>query len=137
MAAGTTAGHPVPADPRRMSDMPNPVVHFEIGAQDAAKLRAFYRDLFGWQFDLSDPGYGSIAETDDGIGGGIMQIRETMAPYVTIYVAVDDLGATLDRVRELGGAEVVPPTPIPHTGEFAMFRDPQGHLIGLFSVEHA
>lgn len=114
--------------------MPNPVVHFEIGAQDAAKLRAFYQDLFGWQFDTTDPSYGLIEETDGGIGGGIMQIRETVVPYVTIYVAVDDLTATLTRAKELGGAEIVPPTPVPTFGEFALFRDPQGHVIGLFSA---
>ena len=35
--------------------MGQPVVHFEIIGKDAGKLRSFYGDLFGWQFDTSAP----------------------------------------------------------------------------------
>lgn len=114
--------------------MSNAVVHFEIGAQDSTKIRRFYTSLFGWRFDTTDPSYGVMDDTDDGIGGGIMQIREGMPPYVTFYVAVDDLGATLTRAEELGGARVLGPTPIPPIGEFALFNDPEGHLIGLLHL---
>lgn len=114
--------------------MSSAVVHFEIGAQNAAKVREFYRSLFGWRFDTTDPSYGVVADTDGGIGGGVMQIRENMTPYVTIYVDVDDLSETLSRVEELGGARVVGPRPIPGVGEFAMFKDPEDHLIGLIST---
>lgn len=115
--------------------MTNAVVHFEIGAQDAAKIRRFYTELFGWEFDTSDPGYGVVDDTDGGIGGGIMQIRENIPPYVTFYVATDDLSETLTRAEELGGARVLGPRPIPNVGEFAMFEDPEGHLIGLIKTE--
>ncbi|HEX6234714.1 MAG TPA: VOC family protein [Jiangellaceae bacterium] len=114
--------------------MLNSVVHFEIGAQDSTKIRAFYTSLFGWTFDTTDPSYGVMDDSDGGIGGGIMQIREDMPPYVTIYVAVDDLSATLTRAEELGGARVLGPTPIPPIGEFALFNDPEGHLIGLLHL---
>lgn len=115
--------------------MSNAVVHFEIGAENASKLREFYTTLFGWQFDTTDPSYGVVDQTDGGIGGGIMQIRENMPPYVTVYVAVDDLPATLTRIKELGGAEVLGPTAIPTVGEFALFRDPEEHLVGLLKLE--
>lgn len=115
--------------------MSNAVVHFEIGAENADKLREFYTALFGWQFDTTDPSYGVVDQTDGGIGGGIMQIRENMPPYVTVYVAVDDLSATLTRIKELGGAEAVRPTPIPGVGEFALFRDPEDHLVGLLKLD--
>ena len=115
--------------------MSNPVVHFEIGAQDATKIRTFYTSLFGWTFDTRDPSYGVMDETDGGIGGGIMQIREDMPPYVTVYVAVDDLATTLARAEELGGGRVLGPTPIPRIGEFALLNDPEGHLIGLLHLD--
>jgi len=35
--------------------MGHPVVHFEIIGKDAKKLRSFYGDLFGWEFDTSAP----------------------------------------------------------------------------------
>jgi predicted enzyme related to lactoylglutathione lyase len=118
-----------------VTTMPNPVVHFEIGAQNADKVRAFYAALFDWHIDATNPSYDLIPESNGGIGGGIMQIREGMHPYVTIYVGVDDLDATLKRVAELGGHHVFGPMPVPEIGEFAMFTDPEGHLIGLFRKE--
>jgi predicted enzyme related to lactoylglutathione lyase len=111
--------------------MARPVVHFEIGATDAAKLNEFYRQMFDWSVDTSMPGYGLIAAANGGIGGGILQTREGMPPYLTFYVAVDDLDAALADAERLGGKTVVPPTPIPSVGAFAMFEDPEGHMIGL------
>jgi predicted enzyme related to lactoylglutathione lyase len=32
--------------------MGQPVVHFEIIGTDAAKLRNYYTELFGWEFDM-------------------------------------------------------------------------------------
>jgi predicted enzyme related to lactoylglutathione lyase len=35
--------------------MGQPVVHFEIIGKDPAKLRSYFGQLFGWEFDLSSP----------------------------------------------------------------------------------
>ncbi|MEW6050149.1 MAG: VOC family protein [Candidatus Zixiibacteriota bacterium] len=51
---------------------------------------------------------------------------------MTIYVMVDDLQAYLDKAVKLGGSVVVPPTPIPGVGAFAMFKDLDGNCLGLF-----
>ncbi|MBI5288168.1 MAG: VOC family protein [Chloroflexi bacterium] len=122
--------------------MANPVVHWEIGAKDAAKLNDFYTSLFGWTIDTSMPGYGLVASTEEGtgiggtgIGGGILQAQADMPGYVTFYVAVDDLAASLARAETLGGKTIVPPTPIPTVGAFAMFEDPEGHMIGLLKQQ--
>lgn len=38
-----------------------PVVHFEIYGPDAAKLRTFYADLFGWEIHADNPmNYGMV-----------------------------------------------------------------------------
>jgi len=58
-----------------------------------------------------------------------------MPAYVTFYVAVEDLAATLERVQGLGGTTVVPPTPIPGVGAFAMFEDPEGHMLGIIKQQ--
>lgn len=114
--------------------MSHPVVHWEIGGRDAEGLRAFYASLFGWKIDPANPEYG-LVETGDGIGGGIMRSPEGAPPYVTIYVQVDSLEAALDRVRELGGQPLVEPTAIDDVGKFALFRDPEGNVIGLLRME--
>ena len=55
--------------------------------------------------------------------------------HVTFYVEVADPEAYLARAEKLGGKTVVPPTEIPAYNltfaMFAMFADPEGHLIGL------
>lgn len=118
--------------------MPNPVSYFEVGGRDAAGLRKFYSDLFEWSAEpFGSPAAGSdyfhIEPQPEGIAGGILQTTDDMPPgYVTVYVSVDDLQAHLDKAERLGGATIVPPTPIPNgMGSIAMFADPQGNVIGL------
>ena len=51
-----------------------------------------------------------------------------------IYMRVDDLDAYLDRAEQLGGKRLVPPTDLPGDyGRFAIFTDPDGNQVGLWS----
>ena len=110
----------------------HPVVHFEIGAHDVDAQAGFYSELFGWDTATFDPGYRTIEAPDGvGIGGGIMALSDDMPNYVTVYVQTDELEATLATAVALGGRELVPPTPIPQVGRFALFADPEGQTIGL------
>ena len=53
---------------------------------------------------------------------------------MTFYVEVDDPAAYLAKVTELGGTTIVPPTEIQQGGlTFAVFADPEGHVVGLSS----
>jgi len=61
-----------------------------------------YSPLFGWDIQAAGPGYRLVPPQDGGIGGGLMKVRDAMQPYVTFYVQVEDLQASLDR-RSLGG----------------------------------
>ncbi|HQL25243.1 MAG TPA: VOC family protein, partial [candidate division Zixibacteria bacterium] len=69
------------------------------------------------------------------IGGGISPVAPGGRPGVTVYVMVDDLQTYLERAQQLGGKTVTPPSPIPGIGEFAMFADPDGNVIGLFKAK--
>jgi hypothetical protein len=114
--------------------MAHPVVHWEIAAKNSDKLQEFYSKLFAWKIDSNNPmNYGAV-ETggEGGICGGIFKAEGEIPPYVTFYVQVDDLQAHLDKAVSLGGKQIVPPTPIPNVGHFAMFTDPEGNVIGLF-----
>lgn len=114
--------------------MGNPVIHFEIGSTDVASARRFYADLFAWDVSVDDDGYGVVTTgSEEGIGGGITPTPDGDAPSVTVYVHVDDLEKSLDRAVELGGSRVIGPTPIDEIGSFAMFRDPDGNVLGLFT----
>jgi predicted enzyme related to lactoylglutathione lyase len=64
--------------------MGQPVVHFEIIGKDPAKLRGYFGELFGWEFDLPSPVSAAVSDpasygfvnrmtTSDGTGipGGV------------------------------------------------------------------
>jgi predicted enzyme related to lactoylglutathione lyase len=112
----------------------NPVNWFEIvGGSDPARLQSFYRDVFGWKIDASNPmQYGMVTAEEGGIGGGIGSAPEGSPGHVTVYVDVDDPATYLARVEQLGGKTITPPTEIPGFGvTFALFSDPEGHVVGL------
>lgn len=113
--------------------MGSPVVHFEVIGQDAARLQRFYGDLFGWKIDASNPmGYGLVdTGSETGIQGGVGQSEEGGAGWVTFYVEVEDIDASLARAESLGGATVVPRTEVPGMVTLAILTDPEGHHIGL------
>jgi predicted enzyme related to lactoylglutathione lyase len=115
-----------------------PVAWFEITSQDPQRLIGFYRELFGWTISASpDAGY-SLVDTGAGgeaIGGGIGATQSPEDPGgVTVYLKVDDVQAYLDKAERLGGKTLVPLTDLPGDfGRFAMFADPDGHSVGLWS----
>ena len=113
--------------------MPNPVVHFEIGGADGAALQRFYAESFGWEVNADNPmQYGLVEAQETGIGGGITAAEN---PAVTVYIEVDDLQATLDRVTELGGRTVQEIMTIPGMVTMALFADPEGNVVGLVHSE--
>jgi predicted enzyme related to lactoylglutathione lyase len=111
--------------------MGQPVVHFEIGCRDQAKTAAFFADLFGWTIQPAGPAAMIDTAAGTGINGHITALGHEPYRYVTVYVQVADLRATLDRAESLGGKTLVPPVEIP-TGTFAWFADPDGNTIGLW-----
>lgn len=113
--------------------MGDPVIHFEIGATDAARSRAFYSELFGWHIETDGDGYGVVhTHGDAGIGGGIVQSPPGVPAWSTFYVGVGDLDESLAHAEKLGGRRVVERTPVGSVGAFAMIADPDGNTVGLF-----
>ncbi|MGD9489014.1 MAG: VOC family protein [Calditrichaceae bacterium] len=110
-----------------------PVVHFEITGKDVKKLQSFYSELFDWRINSDNPmNYGMIdAQTEKSIGGGIAEAAKGSPSHATFYVEVADPRLVLKKAEKMGGKIVVPVTEIPNMVTFAMFTDPEGHLIGL------
>jgi uncharacterized protein len=113
--------------------MGSPIVHFELIGKDAAKLRDFYSQLFGWKIGelMPDMGnYGLIDAETSGIAGGIGQ-SDDGKPRSTVYAQVADLQATLDEAVAMGGTVVMAPTEIPGSVTLALFADPDGNVVGI------
>ncbi len=120
--------------------MGQPVVHFEVLGSDAAALRSFYGELFGWAITTDNPMHYGIVPRDEnvaadgtGIGGGIGQAPEGYPGHVTFYVAVPDAEAALAKAEELGGTRMMGPDKVMEGLEIGLFQDPEGHLIGVLT----
>jgi uncharacterized protein len=109
--------------------MGNPVTWFEVVGKDGAALQKFYSDAFDWKLEDPGMGYGMLAQPEKGIGGGIGQAQDGNG-HVTFYVEVDDPQAALDKIESLGGKTVVPVTDMEMV-TFALFADPEGHVVGI------
>lgn len=113
---------------------PHPIVHIELSANNLASAAQFYKELFGWQVQSQPELNYATWDPGEGPGGGFNPTGTNTTPgTVTVYVGTDDIEATLNRIEELGGSTVYPKTEIPNMGWFAMFKDPTGNVLGLYT----
>ena len=117
----------------------HPIVHIEIPAKDTGAAGKFYGDLFGWKIE-SDTMYNYVQfQAEGGPGGGFVEVGRSGMPveYKTdsllVYISTDDIDATLVKVESLGGKILMSKTEIPHVGWWAVFTDPTGNHLGLFT----
>ena len=122
----------------------DPVVHFEMPYDDAARIAAFYQRAFGWQTqalgaDMGGYVLASTTETAEGrpqtpgaINGGFFARQPTMpGQHPSVVVAVADIAAAMQRVREAGGNVLGEPMPIPGVGAYVAFIDSEGNRVSM------
>lgn len=112
----------------------HPISHVEIPAENPTEVSAFYRDVFGWKIETNVE-HNYVTYQDGGsLRGGFE--RPGAPTYkqgrLLVYLATDDIDASLADVEAHGGKTVLPKTEIPHVGSWAVFSDPAGNHIGLF-----
>jgi predicted enzyme related to lactoylglutathione lyase len=113
------------------------IVHFDVPVDDLPRAKKFYSELFGWTF-TAPPGFPDfyLFETADLDGkrstGGGMGKRMSPDQRITNYIGVADIDLYVARVRELGGAVVLPQMPVPGFGYLAVCTDTEGNLFGLW-----
>jgi uncharacterized protein len=112
-----------------------PPAWIDITARDAARSRAFYSEVFGWEIRVDEQiGYGLVTPDDARLPGGIGQAGEGYPhpPGIVTYLAVDDVAAALERAARLGANVAVPPWELPGYGRMAVIEDPDGNRVGLW-----
>jgi predicted enzyme related to lactoylglutathione lyase len=109
--------------------MAQPVVHFEIIGKDPAKLRSYFGELFGWEFDTSSPVAEAVSEPDD--YGFVNRSATSDGTGIPGGVGVTDVEAALQQAERLGGKRVMGPERAPTGLVVGHFTDPEGNLIGV------
>jgi hypothetical protein len=96
-------------------------VDLQVGRITSTSLAAYSTD---WKLQ-TDPNFDyHMFQAEGGPAGGFVQVSEGgsegMAQYkpgeVLLYIATDDINATLAQVEAHGGKTVLPKTEIPHVG---------------------
>jgi predicted enzyme related to lactoylglutathione lyase len=112
--------------------------HDVITADVEQSLR-FYQRLFDWELtgtlDLdSGVRYPMFGSGETSFGGVMLHDSSSSLPLGwMVYITVDDLERTLDRVESRGGTILRGPIPVPGGGRDAECLDQQGAAFGLYS----
>lgn len=109
------------------------IVHVEFSANDPVTAAKFYQELFGWNI-LQMPGM-DYWGFEGSPGGGFPKAdgQNTLAGSTVVSVSTDDIEASLAKAASLGASTLVPKTEIPSVGWFAVFVDPTGNRVGLYT----
>jgi len=109
------------------------ICYLEIPARTAEGSADFYSRIFGWT--VRTRGDGELAFDDDGGVSGTWVKESDRSPdeRTRIYIMVDAIAETLNRIESAGGRVLTPRTEIGSgMGAFAVFADPAGNEFGLY-----
>lgn len=123
----------------------NPVVHFEMPAEDQKRVAAFYAKAFGWQMQFLGPKMGDyvVATTTEvgpdgrpempgAINGGFFpKSPDKPAQYPSVVIAVDDIREHIKKVTKAGGKVLGESMEIPQIGWYVSFLDTEGNRVAM------
>jgi hypothetical protein len=123
----------------------NPVVHFEMPAEDRKRMAGFYSNAFGWKTeqlgeDMGNYVLATTTETDEqgrpkqpgAINGGFYQKTNGMpAQYPSVVIAVENITEHMKKVEMAGGKVLGEPLEIPGVGLYVSFMDTEGNRVSM------
>ena len=134
---------------------PNPVVHFEMGYKDRARMVKFYETVFGWKTQQmgSEMGNYVVAQTTEADENGMVQTKgainggfyaktdDPLSQAPSVVVSVDDIQAAIKAVQDAGGEILgstdaegqrsLEPQQIPGVGLWISARDTEGNRFSI------
>jgi predicted enzyme related to lactoylglutathione lyase len=122
----------------------NPVVHFEMPAEDRKRMADFYTKAFGWRTqqlgeEMGNYVLATTTESDENgpkkpgsINGGFYTKTDDMpAQYPSVVIAVDDIKDSMKKVAQAGGKVLGEPMEIPGVGQYVSFFDTEGNRVSM------
>lgn len=99
----------------------NPVVHFEMPAEDRSRMREFYESTFGWKTE---------------------QLGPDMGDYVLVTTSETDKSrrpkmASMKKVADAGGKVLGEPMEIPGYGLYVSFFDSEGNRVSMMQPDQS
>lgn len=110
-------------------------IWYELMTTDPEASKAFYDEVIGWTVQdkpAGDMDYRMIDSGNNGeFVGGVFRLTEQMVaggakPTWLFYIGVNDVDASVEKIKAAGGGVMMPPWDVPDVGRMAMVTDPQG-----------
>ena len=107
--------------------------YVELPAKDMSATKAFFTNVFGWEFEDAGPDY--IAFQNQGLDGGfyrseLSSSRDKGSALIVFYSK--DLESTYDKVINAGGMIISPTSPFSGGRRFH-FSDPNNNEFAVWS----
>jgi predicted enzyme related to lactoylglutathione lyase len=125
------------------------LVQSRIVTEDVGKMAGFYAALVGGSVPLNEY-YVEVPTGAMSVGFSKCRFTEDRGPSATCTASsgarrgevildfvADDVDAEYERIDALGVEWVMPPTTQPWGNRSMLFRDPEGHLVNVFSPKEA
>ena len=123
----------------------NPVVHFEMPAEDRKRMADFYTKVFGWRTqqlgeEMGNYVLATASDSDEmghpkvpgAINGGFFQKTDDKpSQYPSVVIAVDDISEHMMKVEKAGGEVLGQPWDIPGIGLYVSFIDTEGNRVSM------
>lgn len=124
----------------------DPVVHFEMPAEDRKRMAKFYTSAFGWKTQMlgEDMGNYVLATTADEVdkkgrpkrngiinGGFYTKSDDMPAQYPSVVIAVDSIKKSMNKISKAGGKVIGEPMEIPGFGMYVSFYDTEGNRVSI------
>ena len=120
--------------------MPRPI-HFELLADNPARISKFYKEVFGWKIEKWDGPQDywmcSTGEKDQpGINGGIMRRgKDGKFPPTTNTLDVPNVDEFIEKIKKHGGSIISPKMAVPGVGWMAYCKDTEGNVFGIMQMD--
>ena len=123
----------------------NPVVHFEMPAENKKRMMEFYSNVFGWQTQqlgsemgeyilvtTSEVGDNGFPKQPGTINGGFYQkTDDPISNHSSVVIAVDEINESIQKVKKAGGKILGEPMDIPGVGKYVSFIDTEGNRLSI------
>jgi predicted enzyme related to lactoylglutathione lyase len=108
----------------------------DLWTSDVEGSRRFYGELLGWESEAPNPDFGGyFMFTRDGVpvAGAMGDTPDNPAQDLwKVYLATDDIAATVEAAGRAGAEVVVPVAPVGDLGFQAVVTDPAGAGVGVW-----
>lgn len=138
------ASEATPATGQTISHPAGTFCWWDLGTTDAGAAKKFYTSLLGWEavdIPVGDGMVYTMMVVDGKQACALSSLPKEMIdggipPIWSSYIAVDDVDATVEKAKSLGGEVMMEPMDVMEEGRMAMIEDPTGAMFGIWQPKN-